>query len=238
MQLDSQELAALAQAAVTPRMDMYAFIHKALRAYMSDTLVALGRVDVNNEPELGQICDRVRQLLDFCRAHLRHENDFIHPAMERHLPGSAAAVAQEHVGHVQAIATLADGTAQLVACAPERRAPLAHALYRQLALFVAHNFEHMQQEETQHNAVLWAHYSDAELVAIHDRLVASIPPEEMGVVLRWMLPHLTPDERAMMLADMRRSAPPPAFEAALALARAQLTPREWDKLARALELAP
>ena len=113
MQLDSQELAALAQAAVTPRMDMYAFIHKALRAYMSDTLVALGRVDVNDEPELGQICDRVRQLLDFCRAHLRHENDFIHPAMERHLPGSAAAVAQEHVGHVQAIATLADGTAQL-----------------------------------------------------------------------------------------------------------------------------
>ena len=66
----------------------------------------------------------------------------------------------------------------------------------------------------------------------------TVEPEEMGVVLRWMLPHLTPDERAMMLADMRRSAPPPAFEAALALARAQLTPREWDKLARALELAP
>ena len=54
-----------------------------------------------------------------------------------------------------------------------------HVLYRQLTLFMAHNFEHMNEEETAHNAVLWAHYTDAELVGIHDALVASIPPHEM-----------------------------------------------------------
>ena len=166
MQVTLQEIAALAQAEITPRMDMYAFIHKAMRAYMSDTLVGLGRVDTQDDLELAQACARVQQLLEFCRSHLRHENGFVHPAMERHAPGSAAAIEQEHLGHEQAIATLATATAALLDCPRARRAPVAHALYQQLALFVAHNFEHMHQEETVHNAVLWAHYSDAELATI------------------------------------------------------------------------
>ena len=238
MQVNLQEIAALAQAEATPRMDMYAFIHKALRAYMSDTLVGLGRVDVEDDLELAQACARVQQLLEFCRSHLRHENAFVHPAMERHAPGSAAAVAGEHVGHEQAIAALAVGAAQLMACTRERRARVAHALYQQLALFVAHNFEHMHQEETAHNAVLWAHYSDAELTAIHDGLVASIDPDEMRVVLRWMLPCMTPAERALMLGEMRRHAPAPAFEGALAVLRPHVSHTEWTKLVRALDLEP
>ena len=235
MQVNQQEIAALAQAEITPRMDMYAFIHKALRAYMSDTLVGLGRVDTQDDLELAQACARVQQLLEFCRSHLRHENGFVHPAMERHAPGSAAAIAQEHLGHEQAIAMLATATAALLDCPRARRAPVAHALYQQLALFVAHNFEHMHQEETAHNAVLWAHYSDAELATIEGALVASIPPDEMQVVLRWMLPFMAPAERAAMLADMRRQAPAPVFEGVLQIVRPHLSASEWAKLGRALE---
>ena len=33
-----------------------------------------------------------------------------------------------------------------------------------LALFIADNFQHMHVEETAHNAVLWARYTDAELM--------------------------------------------------------------------------
>lgn len=237
MQFNPEEITALAQVEATPRMDIYAFIHKALRAYMSDTLTGLGRADVTDDEDLNQACARVQQLLDFCRSHLRHENEFLHPAMERHAPGSVTTVAREHAEHEQAIAALAAGTAQLMACPRERRAQVAHALYKHLALFVAHNFEHMHQEETAHNAVLWAHYSDAELAAIEGALVASIPMEEMLVVLRWMLPGMTPAERALMLGDMRRNAPPQAFDAALAVARPHLSQVEWGKLARALDLA-
>lgn len=235
MQFNPQEINALAQAEAAPRRDMYAFIHKGLRAFMADTLTGLGRVDVEDELEFAQTCARVQQLLEFCRSHLRHENDFVHPAMERHAPGSAATVAQEHVGHEQAIAALAEGTARLMACAPDRRARAAHALYQQLALFVAHNVEHMHVEETAHNAVLWAHYSDAELAALEGALVASIPPEEMRVVLRWMLPFMAPAERAAMLADMRRQAPAPVFEGVLQIVRPHLSASEWAKLGRALE---
>lgn len=238
MQFNPQEISALAQAdAAAPRMDMYASIHKALRAFMADTLMGLGRVDTDDDLELSQACARVLALMDFCRSHLHHENEFVHPAMERRAPGSAGAVAHEHQAHEQAIAALATGAAQLLACQRDRRARVAHALYQQLALFVAHNFEHMHLEETAHNAALWAHYSDAELADLENALVASIPPMEMMVILRWMLPYMTHAERTAMLGGMRQNAPRQAFDAALDIARPHLSQAEWGKLSRALGLA-
>jgi hypothetical protein len=96
----------------------------------------------------------------------------------------------------------------------------------------------MHVEETAHNAVLWARYTDAELLAIHDALVASIPPQEMMTVARWMVPFMNPLERFHLLADIRAKAPKEAFEAILATARAHLAAAEWAKLAHDLKLAP
>jgi hypothetical protein len=57
---------------------------------------------------------------------------------------------------------------------------------------VAEQFQHMEVEESRHNERLWAHYSDAELEALHGRLVAHVTPQAMAEVLRWMLPALSP----------------------------------------------
>ena len=117
------------------------------------------------------------------------------------------------------------------------RASAALELYRQLALFIAENFQHMHVEETAHNAVLWSRYTDAELADIHNALVASIPPQEMMYVLRWLVPFMNPTERSAMMADMQAHAPAPAFAAALNAVRPHLTANEWGKLARSLGLA-
>ena len=60
MQITSTELAQLA-AAGTPRFDMYTGIHKAMRAVMADTLLALGRADPTDEQELSDVAQRVLQ---------------------------------------------------------------------------------------------------------------------------------------------------------------------------------
>ena len=237
MKTDTQELQAVAQAAA-PRMDFYTPIHKALRAFMADTLTAVGRMDCGDDLEFAQVTQRVIELMDICRSHLQHENDFKHTAMEARAPGSAGVVAQEHVEHEHHIAHLAASVERLRALPAGARPAAAAQLYRELAGFIAENFLHMNFEETRHNAVLWAHYSDAELMEIHDALVASIPPDEMMLVLRWMVPFLNPAERAGVLQGMRANAPAPVFQAVLDTVRPHLTDREWEKLARALDLAP
>jgi hypothetical protein len=235
MKIDSQELRQVA-VAQAPRMDMYAGIHKALRALMADTLLAVGRMDSTDGLELAQTTQRVVELLDFCRSHLRHENEFVHAAIEARAPGASAAIAHEHEEHEQHIAALGLAVEALRACPAAQRAAGAHDLYGDLALFIAENFQHMYVEETAHNAVLWARYTDAELVEIHNALVASIPPEEMMFTVRWLIPFMNPAERAAVLGDMRSNAPAPAFQAVLATVRPHLTDREWAKLARSLDL--
>jgi hemerythrin-like domain-containing protein len=239
MKMDSNEMGQVVSADATGgRVDLYAGIHKAMRALMADILVAVGRLDPADDSEVEWIGARVLQFADFCHSHLRHENEFVHVALERRQPGASARIAAEHVEHEQAIADLKAAVGALQTCQGERRAYEALALYRQLALFIAHNFEHMHVEEMEHNAALWAHYSDAELQALEGELVASIPPEENMVVLRWMVPAMTPAERLQLLQNMRAHAPAPAFAAALEVVRPHLGTGDWAKLARGLQLAP
>ncbi len=241
MKIDSQEmvrLASVAAEAAPVRVDLYAGIHKALRALMADVLVALGRLDTEDEADVAQLSARMLQLADFCAAHLLHENEFVHTAIEARDPGASDRIAQEHREHGDAIAHLRDAVEVLRESRGAVRARLALALYRQLALFVAHNFEHMHVEETAHNQSLWAHYSDAELLQLQARLVASLPPEENLAVLRWMIPAMAPSERLAVLGDMQAHAPAPAFMAALARVRPHLCEAEWAKLARGLDLPP
>ncbi|HVZ45578.1 MAG TPA: hypothetical protein VHA82_17340 [Ramlibacter sp.] len=94
----------------------------------------------------------------------------------------------------------------------------------------------MHVEETAHNAVLWARYTDAELLAIHDVLVASIPPSQMMFAMRWMVPFMSPAERLGLLTDVKAKVPAPALQAMLETVRPHLTRREWEKLAKGLEV--
>lgn len=236
MKIDAQELESLA--AAQPRMDMYSGIHKAVRACMADTLVALGRVDVDDLAELEAGIARVTALMDFCESHLRHENEHVHRAIEARAPGAAEAVAHDHEEHAAHIARLRELARLLQQGRPAVRPAAAQQLYRELSLFVAENLRHMHVEETAHNAVLWARYTDAELVAIHDALVASIPPEEMMGISRWMLPAMNPAERLMLLADIQSKVPPEALQAMLDVVRPHLDEREWAHVCRGLGLPP
>jgi hypothetical protein len=235
MHITPQELAHVA-AAEAPRFDMYTGIHKALRAFMADTLLAVGRMDPADPQDLADATSRVLQLLGFCAGHVEHENRFVHAAIEARAPGASDAVAHDHEEHVKHIAMLADLTGRLQGAAEAQRPALALRLYRELALFIADNFQHMHVEETAHNAVLWARYTDAELVAVHDALVASIPPEEMMTVARWLVPFMNPVERMHLMADLRAKAPAEAFEGMLQLVRPHLADRDWGKLQRDLAL--
>ena len=237
MQRLASASASVSASASAPRFDIYTTIHKALRALMSDTLLALGRMDCEDTLEFAQVTQRVQQLLEFCHAHLNHENDFVHAAMEARAGGSSSQIADEHVEHVTSIQALARQTTALLQGPAAQRADHALALYRALALFIAHNFVHMNEEETVHNEVLWRHYTDAEIVDIHNALVGSIPPEDMMFVMRWMVPHMNPAERLAVLTDVRAHAPAPAFAATLDIARPHLSEREWTKLCEGLGLA-
>ncbi|MEP7297533.1 MAG: hypothetical protein ABI702_15210 [Burkholderiales bacterium] len=201
---------------------------------MADTLVRVGRMDVADGD--GVIADlaQLDALLHLCLRHIHHENDFVHCAIEARRPTGARRTADDHREHFEHIAALrADAFEVRYATGPDRAAQARH-LYAQLALFVANNLQHMHVEETVNNATLWALYSDAELLDIHERLRASIGSEEHMQVAHWMLQALNPAERAAILGEMKQKMPAEPFAALLGLARSQLDGNDWAKLAAAL----
>jgi hypothetical protein len=220
------------------RLDLYAGIHKALRLFMARTLCRVGSTDPGDAEEVAATLDMVNRLLALCELHLKDENEFVHPALEAARPGSAARIAAEHVHHAETMADLRDLAGLVADSRDDARAAACSRLYRALALFVADNFQHMEVEESAHNAVLWAHYGDAELAAIEQALVASIPPQAMFEALHWFLPALNAPERADMLAGMRQGMPPEPFLGVLDIAQRTLSPQDDAKLRRALGLPP
>jgi len=227
-----------AAATRAPRLDLYGPIHKALRQFMGHTLQCVGAMDAGDAEERAQVLDGVVSLLGFMRSHLAHENEYIHTAIEARRAGGARHTADDHLLHLDAIGNLEDEAAALRVANEAHRAALAQRLYRHLGEFVGENLVHMQVEETQNNASLWALYSDEELGAIQERLLASIPPAEMALATRWFAASLNMHELSGLFGEMQQKAPPPAFEALLGIARTQLDERRWAQLARALGRPP
>lgn len=223
---------------VLQRLDMYTPIHKALRAFMSDTLVRLGSVDHADDGDRRRTLDQVDALLAQMKNHLDHENHFVQTAIEARCAGGGSCTAHDHVEHLESISNLEDECRALRDARPEQRAALGLSLYRHLGAFVADNLQHMLVEERDNNAALWAHYSDAELDQVHDLLLAGIPPAELLLCTRWMVVALGIAELTALFSALRDKAPPPAFALLLDVAREHMDGVRWAKLARALGLAP
>lgn len=216
------------------RVDIYAGIHKAVRAFLCETLMRLACMDADDDTEVAGTVKQVRELLDFCEHHIANEERFVHPAMEARQPGSSRGTAADHLHHAESVAAMLADCAAIEGGRGVERERAWRRLQRRLAQFTGDNLMHMNEEETANNAVLQACYSDGELIALHQQILASLPPQELATGLRWMLAGSSPAERTQVMAGIRADAPPPVFDAMLEMARQHLAAAAWDKLAASL----
>jgi len=76
-----------------------------------------------------------------------------------------------------------------------------------------------------------------DVVGIHQAILASIPPDEMGRSLALMIPAMNIDNRTELLGGMRAGAPAEVFEGMWGLAGSVLDPTDLSALARRLDIA-
>ena len=228
-------MAANDAAAAPERREIYHLVHKGLRAAMSDALIRLGRVDLDSVAQQADALGAVAELLGLCREHLEHENNFLHTAMEKVVPGASRACADDHVHHVKSIADLQVRLDDAMAADAPARERAFKVLYRLLASFVAENFAHMEIEESTNTELFWRHYSDADILAIEHQIHAHIKPERMMTWLRWILPNVTRQQRAVMMRGMQAGMPPELFSGILDMVKPHLS--EFERAALVVDLA-
>jgi hypothetical protein len=194
-------------------------------------------MDPDDDEDTHAALAQVRQLMELGDAHLRKENAYVHPAMELRAPGSTHRSADDHIAHGRAFARILAGCDEVEYSHGAARAAAALSLYRRFALFMAEDFMHMNVEETENNAVLWATHTDAEIMQIVERLVASIPPAQQAIFTRWMAAANAPRDRAKLLGWMKTGMPAERFAGLVAGVRSYLTVADRHKLDAALGLS-
>ena len=214
------------------RFYLYGPVHKGLRALMADTLLRFGSLDVEDPAQFREACDQALGMLELLRSHVDHEDEHIHPLLERCRAGAAGQAGREHVEHRRVLAELAEKVRGLLA-APSY--PAADALYQGFAKLMAENLEHMRLEDIDYQNLLWEHCTDAELMELDARVVASIPPKEMMLYLCWMLPAMSPPQRLRLMLGLRAQAPSTVQVAVSRLAQQHLPETAWHRLVEDVE---
>src|SRR5262249_21138648 len=91
---------------MSERLDLYAPIHKGLRAAMHATVARPGQMDSDDHTEVGEVLAQLRDLLDYLQHHLEIEEQFVHAALLARRPDAIRAVRADHEEHVKAFALL------------------------------------------------------------------------------------------------------------------------------------
>lgn len=200
------------------RYDFYRAIHKAVRLGHCRMLPSLGALDYRDRERTEAVLADLRNLLAVGRGHLEGENREIHAALEQRTPGASVHAADDHEEHERSFAEI-EALIALIEQAPlSERGPIGQVLYRRYALFVAHDLEHMDIEETDLLSALHAAFTDDELKAMEGRIVAAVPPQKMTAVMALMAPALNHGERVELIAKLQKVMPEQAFEGLLTTA--------------------
>lgn len=217
--------------------DLYRDIHKGIRAELFAITSTAGRIDPVDRFDRVALAGHIQSVAGVLTMHAEHEDSYIDPALEAHMPDIAEQIERDH--HLldqrfAVISDLAQSTVDAVA-ADQRR--LGHLLYLELTGFTSAYLAHQLVEEYVVSPALEQAIGVDAVAGIHIQIVSSIPPDEMARSLAFMLPAMNLDDRAELLGGMRMAAPPEAFAAVTGLTRSVLAPNDYAALADRLGLS-
>lgn len=217
------------------RINFYKAIHKAIRAMLSDLVAKSGRLDFTDAQALALFRGDAQYAFEFLADHAHHENEFVMPLVAAATPELAATVGAAHEDQDAEIAGLASLLARIDPMAADA-SQLGHEFVVGLARLTGDLLMHMSDEEQLLMPALWTRYTDEELLAVNDRIIASIPPEKLTAELLWLIPSINTQERIEMFAGAKKKMPPPVYELVRGLARGVLSAEQDEALEKGIRI--
>lgn len=199
-------------------VDLYREIHKGLRLALFDLTERAGALD-GTDPigvdSFARLFADIDMMLDTHHGH--EDGERLGALIELNAAEAAATVGEAHDASAHRLAELRSMVADL-----SRGVDNSAAVYDAIVSFSTHYLDHMRVEESVVMPALQQAVPADELMAITMEIRTSVPPPDMCVFLRYMLPAMTPDERTATLGGMKAGAPSEIFELFWSVAEANL----------------
>lgn len=213
--------------------DVYREIHKAMRFALATVTTMSGATEAARPAEVQRLVDEWRDVKLVLLGHHGHEDDFCDHLVQQHAPALRDQLEAAHREADAAIEALDAQATALLTCADDERWAAVLAFHLALADFSAMYAGHLRFEELQVMPALQAAMSNDELEAVTVQIRMSVPPPEMCIFIKYMVPSMNFAERLDMLGGMYQGAPPEIFEMFRAAAEACLPADEYLDVARA-----
>jgi hypothetical protein len=217
------------------RYNIFNQIHKALRALLYDTALLLQQTHFADADEADAALERVKFVVDLFDEHALHEDNYVLTAIQRYEPSVVDMFEQEHVKD-HALSEALRGLLKVYryAILPGVKIDTGHAIHNAFVEFMIFNLGHMAKEEVVLNKILWRYHTDAEILAINQQIVQSIPPHEMAATAKWMMRGLSNAEISHWLKEVEQNAPAPVFAQLLAIAEKELPQQRFLRVSESL----
>jgi hypothetical protein len=218
--------------------DLFTPIHKGLRSMIYDLGSRLQTADFSDKTASASLLadlqheftNAISATCVLCLLHLHagHEETQVFPSMRSIDPALIRALVEDHseiTRRLLALTKLADRLVTLEA--PEQRAELGARINREANEFFAFYLVHLNKEEVTIVPAMKEHFTDEQMQAMQGRIIASLPPERLACLLRWMLPSLTTSELTQLLTGVKRGPTPQALPFINAIGMAHVDPARW-----------
>jgi hypothetical protein len=181
------------------RVDLFTVIHKGIRSLLFDLARDAARVDLTSTHAVDGLVARIERTLGFLDEHARLEDTHMFSALRALDADLADELAEEHRA-LEVVQLEVERAADALALAQLSARPDAGAhLARTINHLVAVQLIHMNREETEVSACLWAGYTDEQLIAIRTRLKDTLTAERYAEWMAIVAPALNPVEHRLVI---------------------------------------
>jgi len=220
------------------RYNVFYLIHKGLRAMLYDTATTLQQTDFVDISAATPALAKVNDVLFAFEHHAHHEDNFILPAVEAYEPEIATSFESEHqedyrlAGRLRNLLIIYENS-----FLPEERTVCGSAITKSFTEFLTFNLQHMAKEELLLNHALWRLYTDEQIKAIQQQLMATITAIELQSASRWIMRAISIADAIEWLKSVRQSSPVTAFNDLMKIAAEELGETRFATIQEGLEEA-
>lgn len=207
-------------------IDSLRFVHTAIQVE-SAALVSLAA----DAAALPAMQGRLTDLADLIRAHTAGEEAGLFPALAERYPHYADTYLHDHVDERQTLDEAAAALAAAVAGEAGAQGRLQAALLR----LQLHAHAHIAKENELVLPLVAAEYSVPEQVAMVQKVLSTIPPQEMPRFVPWIVARNPLPAACAYVRILQGAMPPPVFEMAKGWIRNGVDAERWQGLTAEIE---
>lgn len=201
--------------------------HKALRKSMSEFLILAGQTNFRNKEAIENLKKAGNELFFLLTSHAETEDKVILSLLESKLPGSSEHDKFDHLKIENLQHKLEIHLTRLNTSVSENE---AHEFYLEFASFFSLYLEHIDEEETMTQKLIWENLTVDEQLGIHVTIVTKMEPETYMTWLKHMFPAQNETENMAMLEAIRKNMPAERFATVLDVIEQNMTKEDFSSL--------